>query len=311
MEAGLVSFLSRLTGLGTEVVSKLLVSAAIMTVLWLSRFLVMRNVWRATSESRIRYMWQKTTAYIAMALGAVVIARVWFPLIGSPATYLGLLSAGVAVALKDPLTGVAGWLFIVIRRPFTLGDRIQIGTTAGDVIDLRLFAFSILEIGNWVEADQSTGRIIHVPNGRVFTDTIANYNQGFRFIWNEIRVLLTFESDWTLAKKLLLEIAEHHSLNLGADAKKDLQEASRKFMVQYARLTPIVYTDVRDSGVLLTIRYLCHPKSRRSTQEAIWEDILRALAGRRDICLAYGTTRVILDGAARDGDPGAGGGATV
>jgi small-conductance mechanosensitive channel len=75
-------------------------------------------------------------------------------------TFLGLVAAGIAVALKDPLTNLAGWLFILWRRPFTAGDRVQIGEHKGDVIDLRLFRFTLLEIGNWVHADQSTGRLL-------------------------------------------------------------------------------------------------------------------------------------------------------
>lgn len=67
------------------------------------------------------------------------------------------------------------WLFILWRRPFELGDRIQIGEDAGDVIDSRIFQFTILEIGNWVAADQSTGRLIHIPNQSVFTTPLANH----------------------------------------------------------------------------------------------------------------------------------------
>ncbi len=289
-----MGFLARITGLGEPLVLKLLYTAATVAVLLLLRRVVVSAVCRRTEEARIRYMWQKTSAYAAAAAGALILLRVWFPVIGSPVTYFGLLSAGVAIALKDPLTDVAGWLFIVFRRPFSLGDRISIGRHAGDVIDIRVFAFSILEIGNWVEADQSTGRIIHVPNGMVFSEPVANFTQGFRFIWNEIPVLLTFESDWREAKKALLEIAGRHSLHLGERAEKEIREASRQYMVHYSKLTPIVYTDVRDSGVLLTIRYLCAVKARRSTQESIWEDVLSFVESRSDVALAYPSQRIVL-----------------
>ena len=83
---------------------------------------------------------------------------------------------------------------------------------AGDVIDIRLFQFSINEIGNWVDADQSTGRIIHIPNGIVFTEPQANYTAGFQYIWNEIPVLVTFESDWKKAKQILTDIVNHHGV---------------------------------------------------------------------------------------------------
>ena len=89
------------------------------------------------------------------------------------------------------------------KRPFEVGDRIQIGDQKGDVIDQRIFMFTVLEIGNWVDADQSTGRVIHIPNGKIFLETLASYTKGFEYIWNEIPVQVTFESDWRKAKNIL------------------------------------------------------------------------------------------------------------
>ncbi len=86
-----------------------------------------------------------------------------------------------------------------------MGDRIQVGNFAGDVIDLRIFQFTLMEIGNWVDADQSTGRVIHIPNGKVFTEMLANYSKGFHYIWNEIPFLVTFESNWKKQKKYFRE----------------------------------------------------------------------------------------------------------
>jgi small-conductance mechanosensitive channel len=97
------------------------------------------------------------------------------------------------------LANLAGWVFIVWRHPFRVGDRVQIGEHAGDVVDLRIFQFSLMEIRNWVEADQSTGKIIHIPNGIIFTSPLANYTHGFNYLWNEIPITITFESDWEKA----------------------------------------------------------------------------------------------------------------
>jgi len=183
-----------------------------------------------------------------------------------------------------------------------VGDRIEIAQHAGDVIDVRIFQFTLLEIGNWVDADQSTGRMIHVPNGRVLSDVVANYNRGFQYIWNEVAVLVTFESNWREAKAILERIATQHAASVTGEAARQIEEASRQFMIVYNKLTPTVYTSVRDSGVLLTVRYLCDPRQRRTTTEAIWEDILTGFAQRPDIDFAYPTqtlhVRWAPDGAA-------------
>ena len=92
---------------------------------------------------------------------------------------MGFVSAAIAFALKDPIANVAGWMFISTRSPFKIGDRIELGTNAGDVIDINVFNFSIMEMGNWVDADDMTGRIIHIPNARVFTEALAIMEKDF------------------------------------------------------------------------------------------------------------------------------------
>lgn len=278
-------------GLSGAAQQRLFSSIAAVAMLWLLRRLVLSIVWRRVEDVRARYRWQKSSSYTAFTIGLLVIGRIWFEAVGPLATFLGLLSAGIAIALKDILVNLAGWFFIIWRRPFELGDRIEIGEHAGDVIDLRLFQFSLLEIGNWVHADQSTGRVLHVPNGKVLTEVTANFSKGLDYIWNELPVLVTFESDWQKAKEILQRIAEEHAAHLSEAAQRQVREVSRQFLIFYQALTPTVYTSVADSGVMLSIRYLCLPRERRGTAQAIWEAILRAFAEHADIDFAYPTTR--------------------
>ncbi|MDX1632794.1 MAG: mechanosensitive ion channel family protein, partial [Thermoanaerobaculia bacterium] len=201
-------------------------------------------------------------------------------------------SAGLAIALRDFVTAVAGWLFLLLRKPFEVGDRIEIGGYRGDVIDVRIFKFTLVEIGNWVQADQSTGRIIHLPNNLIIQETITNYTRGFRHIWNEIEVLVTFESDWRRAKRILTEIAERQTGEFTDQARNDLRQAASRYMLYFTHLTPIVYTRIADSGVLLTLRHICPPRRRRGAEESIAEEILTRFAEEPEIDLAYPTTRL-------------------
>jgi small-conductance mechanosensitive channel len=289
-------------GLAPETQIKILSTIIIILILWILRVVVLRIVWKKTEDAQLRYRWRKWLTYILVFLGFIFVGRVWFAGIESIATYLGLLSAGLAIALKDLVAGIAGWFFILWRKPFSTGDRIQIGNHRGDVVDIRLFKFSLMEIGNWVDAEQSTGRIMHIPNAYVLSEVIINYSQGFRFIWNEIPVLITFESDWEKAKAILQKIGEIHSAHLSAAAEKKLKEVSKRYMISYSNLTPIVYTSVRDSGVLLTIRYLIEPKMRRSSEQEIWEAILKEFAQCPDIDFAYPTQRFYNN--STEGKPG-------
>lgn len=279
------------SGLNINAQNKILSSLLIIFILWLIRSIVLRVVWQRTENPHIRYHWQKGSVYLAAGLGIMLVGRVWFAGFQSLATYLGLVTAGLAIALQDLVKSFAGWMFILWRRPFVVGDRIQVGQFSGDVIDIRIFKFSLIEIGNWVEADQSTGRMIDVPNSMVISESIANYTRGFKFIWHEIPVLVTFESNWKKAKVILAQIGEKNAAHLTKEAERRVKEASKRYMIFYNVLTPMVYTTLRDSGVLLTIRYLIEPRKRRSSEQAIWEDILDEFAQCDDIDFAYPTQR--------------------
>jgi small-conductance mechanosensitive channel len=276
----------------SEVVQyKLIVSVAVVIILLLLRRIAVFLLSRRIKDATTLYRWRKTATYISFFIGIIIIGRTWVVGFSSLSTFLGLASAGITIALKDPIVNIAGWAFILWRRPIEMGDRIQVGDHKGDVIDIRVFQFSILEVGNWVDADQSTGRIINIPNGKVFTETLVNYTTGFEYIWNEMPVLLTFESDWEKTKKILDKIAKKRASDMSEDINQKIRQAQKKFMIQYSTVAPSVYTSVKDSGVLLTIRYMTSARSRRETEQTIWEDILREFAKHDDIDYAYPTQR--------------------
>jgi len=296
-------WLEQTLGLGPELQGQLASSVFTVLVLALLRWLVLALIRRRVADVRVHYVWRKGITYVTVVLGLLLVARIWVAGVGEVATFLGLVSAGLAIALKDLVSNLAGWVFILWRRPFTVGDRIQIGAHRGDVIDIRIFQFSLLEIGNWVDAEQSTGRVIHVPNAKVLTDVLANYSKAFQYIWDEMPVLITFESNWRKAKEILTRLGTKHAEHLGDEAQQRVREASKKFLIFYTKLTPVVYTKVAESGVLLTLRYLVEPRRRRGTAEAIWEDVLDEFARCEDIDFAYPTTRFYHN--VDEGKPGA------
>lgn len=287
----LSEFITDHTGLTNQTQSEIFFTLLIIFLLSLIRFAILRLVWKQTKDVKIRYQWKRTLSFIVPFVTVVLIAAVWLPAFEQFGAFLGLFSAGLAIALKDPLTNLAGWFFIVARKPFVVGDRIQIGENTGDIIDIRLFQFTMLEIGNWVDADQSTGRIVHLPNGKVFMEPQANFSSGFEYIWNEIKINLTFESDWEKAKSILETIINEHSEHVAIKAEKEILEASKNYMIYYKHLTPIVYTAVKEYGVRLTIRYLCNPRQRRGSENEIWQKILLAFKAEKNIHFAYPTTR--------------------
>ncbi len=302
----LVRTVSDVTGFGEAASGNLLETLLVIVLLWGVRALVLALVRRRSSDDLRRlYTWRKGTTYAAVAIGALILVPLWLGAVGSLATFLGLLTAGVAIALKDPLVNLAGWAFILWRRPFSPGDRVSVRVHTGDVIDQRVFQFTLLEVGTKTGAGQSTGRIIHVPNGWVFSDSVVNHTGAFAYIWNEVAVVITFESDWRAAKQILLKVAAECADDLSEDAERTIRRAARDYFIFYSKLTPTVYTSVVGEGVQLTLRYLVSPRRVRGSEQDVWETILDRFAECDDIDFAYPTTRMYLNNA--EGKAGAGG----
>ena len=266
-------------------------SVLIILVLWILNKLSAKLFSHGSVEEvRKKYHWRKAIEYTLFTIGALVIGNLWISNFQSIVTFLGLLSAGIAIALRDVFMNIAGWAYIYIRKPFDVGDRIQIGKVKGDVIDLRLFQFSLLEIGNWVDADQSTGRVIHVPNLKVFLKAQANYSLGFNYIWNEQVIYITLDSDYKRAKSILLEILD---ANLGDDlklAEAEFKKARNRHMIIYNQFTPAVFSDITKRGIQMSMRYLCNPRRRRMIHHSITEAILEKFNQEKMVKLAYPTT---------------------
>ena len=276
-----------LFGIAPTVQREIALTALTIVGLWFVRRLVLRFLGPRFEDPKTVYKLGKSSAYVAYVIGAILLLEIWLETIGNLGTFLGLLTAGLAIALKDLVSNFAGWIFILVRQPFTVGDRIEIGEHRGDVVDLRMFQFTQLEIGNWVHADQSTGRVIHVPNAQVFTVPLANDTAEFEYVWHELPVLVTFESDWRKAKEILQQILDEQMREIAAEAAQSLRRGSRRFLISYRKFSPKVYTSVEDSGVLLTLRFLAPVRARRGLSEGLWEAILDAFHQADDIDLAY------------------------
>ena len=287
----MIEWVQQSFGISPDVQVKILISLVTILIITILRKVIVKFFISKIDDINLRYQWRKISLYIAVFIVLLFLLSTWLGFVGSVGTFLGLVSAGIAIALKDPLVNIVAWFFILVRQPFKVGDRVQIGENSGDVIDIRIFQFSLIEIGNWVDADQSTGRVIHIPNGVVFNQPQFNYTTGFVHIWHEIPMLVTFESDWKKAKKILTDIVNKHTMHISEEAEKQIKAAARKYLIFYSKLTPIVYTTIKDSGVLLTMRFLCEPRKRRSTEEIILEEVLEEFNKCDDIDFAYPTTR--------------------
>ncbi len=246
-----------------------------------------RVVDRYVKSPTRRYQATRTLRRIGLGGGVILLLLLLSPASTSLVNLLTIAAAGLAIALRELLLSIAAWMRINLLAPFKQGDRIEIGGVHGDVIDIRLLRTTLMETNGWVEADQSTGRMVHVPNSWLFEHALYNHSRGFSFIWNEVSVTLTFRSDWEAARAILEDLAQQSASIIEHQAKQEMQEMSREFLVHYSILTPFVYVRVTEHGVRLTLRYLCEVRKRRGTEHALAISMLRAFKDHGRIEFAY------------------------
>lgn len=282
-------------GISADLAYRITGTVALLIGLAILRWFAARWLAKRVTDPEVMFRARKTVSYVATAIFVVFVSWLWLPFFDDLGTFLGLLSAGIAIALADVFLDLAGWLFIVFRKPFKVGDRIEIDGVAGDVIDVRVFRFTVLEIRNWVDADQSTGRVVHIPNGMLFKHPTANFTEGFYHIWHEVPVLVTFESDWRRAEEMMKEAIEPSAISESELRRHQrIASESRDYLIVFNQLGTTVFVTTRDSGVLLTARFLVEAKQRRGVEDAVWRRLLDLIEAEPTVALAYPTARTII-----------------
>jgi len=271
-------------------------SLFMLAVIYLLNLAVRRVINSLKLDISQKHAYRKRAGYISTLVYFIALIPILSGSTQQWTTILSAMGAGIALALHEVLLNIAGWMYIMIRHPYRTGDRIELGDVAGDVIDIRLFQVTLLEIGNWVDGDQSTGRVVHLPHGNIFRRPLYNYTKGFEYLWNEFSVQVTFESDWEAARAILLEAGQAQSEEIQKNVKRQINKMAKDYLIYYKTFTPIVYTKIEDSGVKLTLRYLTEAKRRRSTENRLSVDVLRAFALSDQIELAYPTMRFYKQG---------------
>ena len=299
-----VDWLKGATGwlLANQVYANIVWTALLIAAVYFAGHVIERALQKGATDLVGKHKIRRAMTWIRAVVLAVGLVAIWISGAGQTGVFLGVIGAGIALSLQEVLLCVAGWALIIVKRPFDIGDRIEFSGNVGDVIDIRVFQTSLLEVGNWVGADQSTGRIINIPNSAVFRKLNANYTKGFPFIWNEQTIVVTFESDWKRAKEIILQQAQEESQKIEAEVRRQIEIMQSRYAIHYSHLTPIVYTHIADHGVALTLRYLCPVRRRRGMAHLVNEGILEDFAREPDIDLAYPTTRFF--DACREGNHG-------
>lgn len=271
-------YLSKLTHINKAyflIMIELLVTYFIIKVI---RFIIVKVYTKFVEDARKRYLYNQKVNLISNLIFAVIIFLILNPYMKNVITIISFVSAALTLALREMITNWFAGLYIKIKKPFKVEDRIEIDSKKGDVINISDLSFEMLEVGERVYGEQSTGIIVHLPNSIVFSKPIKNYNKAFKYIWNEILVEVPLDADIEKTKDVLYKIINKNEIvkRIPKKMSDQVDDVSLEYRIYYNKLKPIIYTKVVDSHVELYIRYLVHPKKNRNVENEVWLDILEA-----------------------------------
>jgi small-conductance mechanosensitive channel len=281
----------KLVGATPENALKLLLTVAIVVAAlafaWLGRKLLAR-LGGGESASRFRFWARQVVSILAAIFVVVGIISVWFDDPTRLTTALGLVTAGVAFALQRVITAIAGYFVILRGKTFNVGDRIVMGGVRGDVMALTFMQTKILEMGQpppvesaepamWVHSRQFTGRIVTVSNDKIFDEPIYNYTYHFPYVWEEMRLPISYRDDRALAEQILLEAAQSHAVHPEQIGAEQIGELGRRYRISPAEIVPKVYWRITDNWLELAVRFLSPDHGTRAIKDAMSREIMARL----------------------------------
>jgi len=278
----------------------LLTSLIVVFLAYLINSLAGNLILRRVSASKDRYTLRKTISILVTVLVFASLFAIWIERTTTLIIAYGILSAGVAIALQDLLRNIAGGILIIISRPFKAGDRIQVGDSTGDVLDIGSFNTTIMEIREWVDADQYTGRILHIPNSFVLNQTIKNYTRDYSFIWDEIRILLIYGSNWKKAEEIALKTAGPIVGEFEDLAQTELRLLGEKYFITTYDVQTKLFIKMQENWIEMRLRYVVEPRKRRAISHLLISSILEALEKEEDIMVGTATSIDLMKSRTKD-----------
>jgi small-conductance mechanosensitive channel len=268
------------------------ITAGVLIGGWLISSIGQRIIRSAVKNRREGYRDRKLLSTVVFVAAAIILILTWGRLIPAHGTFFGLLGAGLAIALREPLLSIAGRIAIFTGRIYDAGDRIQIGTSSGDIIDVGFFYTRMMEIGNWIHGDQYSGRILQFPNAQIFGAGVFSYTRDFPYIWDEVTLDVTYESNLDAATKIMVDAGNQYTKDFLGGAQENLRRMQEYFLVPDFELKSQVYVNVTTNWVGLTMRYVVDPKKRRSASTFLYRTIFDAIRKRDDIEIGSDTQTI-------------------
>jgi small-conductance mechanosensitive channel len=260
--------------LSSPMAGRALTAGVLLVLIYVAVYYMRRSIGRYVIDSNTRYLARKFVSLVGYFLGAGVLATFFSDRLAGLTVAFGLAGAGVAFALQEVIVSVAGWLAISFGGSYKTGDRVQLAGVKGDVIDISVLRTTLMELGEWVNGDLYSGRIVRVSNSALFKDSLFNYSADFPFLWDEIRIPIRHGSDRTATREVLLRASTEVTGEFAARSADGWKAVVQKYRIENARIEPLVTMEADENWMTFTLRYIVDYKRRRTVKDKLFERIL-------------------------------------
>ena len=276
-----------------DIILKAIFSLVVIVLIWIV-YRIARGVLQARIKDKTHMHTLRMLVRNAFLLaGAVVVLIIWLGVGSNLTVAMGILGAGIAFASQEVIGSFAGYLNIVTGSLYRIGDRVRLGNVVGDVMDISILRTTVMEIGEWVQADQYTGRIVTVANRAVFADPVYNYTQHWHYLWDEIMIPITYSSNWRHAGEIMLEHGHAYSAHLQAEAQAELREMVHRYLVHDTPVESALYIVMTDNWIELTLRYVVEARERRQVKGQLHQELLQHFESEPEITVASATFEIV------------------
>jgi len=278
-------YLSGLTTINETYIS-LILSTTIVLILFTFFKKIGRRTIRKKIEGRKEYFINQAIQIVLNVTEVIFLLFIWNDYIQNLMTLISVTSAAMTIALREIILNFFCGIYIKVKKPFQVEDRIEVKDIRGDVMNISSLNFEVLEISTDEKHGQSTGVIVTFPNSIVFSEPVRNLNKGFKYIWDELTVKVTMDCDLVKNKQELYKIVNNIEVikNIPKKMKAQINDINTTNRVYFNKYDPTIYTKIVDDHIELTIRYLMHPKKGRFVESVIWNKVLESYKeGRIDL----------------------------
>ncbi|HDS46139.1 MAG TPA: mechanosensitive ion channel [Methanomicrobia archaeon] len=251
------------------------------------------TVVRQITEAKARYSFKKAISILYLFILLAVLIRIWIEQTETLLVSYGLLAAGIAIALQDFFRNFVGGVIIFTTGIYRVGDRIELQQKYGDVVDIGILYTTLLELKEWVAGDQATGRLTLIPNGFVLSSVINNYTKDNTFIWDELELPLTYDSDWREALTTIRRIVGEETHAMASRAEDEILKLKDKYYLTIRAVEPEIYLTLTDNWITFHIRFVTDVRQRRQVRSTIGQLLLDELERSDKIRLASATVDIV------------------